>query len=241
MVRIKNVRDKIYLLIYTKPRYAFELSDILYGRENKAVFAELKKLENENWIEGYTGELEEEITDGRSGYRKYYNTKIDPIINFIETIDITLLDENDLYPLRMIVGSRPFRYLVEKNIPTDIEFKENPINAIDFILTFLDYLFIISEQTEMFKKLQPGPRKIGDYEKAIEDLKNNKRFIEKTPKILELLYNETNVPDPVKKNLSYLFIIPRRLAFNHPGFSDFGRQLNSITEISIKISNLLKT
>jgi len=236
MVRIKNVRDKIYLLIYTKPRYAFEISDILYGRENKAVFAELKKLENENWIEGYSGELEDEITDGRSGYRKYYNAKIDFIINFIEIMDTTLLDENDLYPLRMIIGSRPFRYLVEKNIPKN--FKEESMNARDFILTFLDYLFIISEQIEMFKKLQPGPRKIGDYEKAIEDLKNNKRFIEKTPEILKILYNETDVPEPVKENLPHLFIIPRRLAFNHPGFSGFGVQLNSIMELSTKISEL---
>ncbi len=181
----------------------------------------------------------DENVDKRAGQRKYYQAKIDPIINFIETIDIKLLDENDLYSLRMIVGSRPFRYLVEKNIPEN--FKEIPINAIDFILTFVDYLFVISEQTEMFKKLQPGSRKIGDYEKAIEDLKSNKKFIEKTPEILELLYNQTNVPDPVKENLPYLFVIPRKLAFNHPGFSDFGRQFNSVNAISIEISNLLKT
>ncbi|MCK5260789.1 MAG: hypothetical protein KAJ44_01240 [Thermoplasmatales archaeon] len=241
MKRVKNVKHTIYLLIFCKPRYAFEISKILYGRDNKRVFAEIKQLIDDKWIEESTVPFieKDESGDKRAGQRKYYQAKIDPIIDFIETIDTKLLDENDLYPLRMIVGSRPFRYLVEKNIHGD--FKEIPINARDFILTFLDYLFIISEQTEMFKKLQPGPRKIGDYEKAVEDLKSNKKFVEKIPEILKLLYNETNVPDPVRENLSYLFVIPRKLAFNHQGFSGFGVQFNSINELSIKISNLLKT
>lgn len=241
MKRVKNVKDTIYLLIFCEPRYAFEISKILYGRENKAVFAEIKQLVNDNWIEEASVPFVEkdEKGDKRAGQRKYYNAKIDPIISYIEKITNMMLDENDLSPLRRIIDSRPFRYLVEKNIPEN--FKEIPIDSIDFILTCLDVLFIISNRTKMFKKLQPGPRDIEDnYGKIVKSLKNNKIFIEKTPKLLEFLYEQTDVPDPVKENLAYLFIIPRRLAFNPPGFSDFGRKFYSIDTLSNEISKIME-
>ena len=241
MKRVKNVKHTIYLLIFCEPRYAFEISKILYGRENKAVFAEIKQLVNDNWIvEASVPFVEkDEKGDKRAGQRKYYNARIDPIISHIEKITNIILDENDLSPLRRTIDSRPFRYLVEKNVPEN--FKEIPIDSIDFILTCLDVLFIISNRTKMFKKLQPGPRDIEDnYGKIVKSLKTNKKFIEKTPKLLELLYDQTDVPDPVKENFSTLFVIPRRLAFNHPGFSDFGRKYFETEEVSQEISKLLE-
>ena len=240
MDKVKNVRDTIYLMIFCKPQYAFEISKILYGKENKRIFIEIKQLENENWIESYSGEVEQDFTDKRSSYRKYYNAKIDPIITYIEKIKDVILEENDLSPLRRIIDSRPFRYLVEKNLPDN--FKEKPIDAMEFILTCLDALFIISNRSGFLKKFQPGPRDIEDnYGKIVKSLKNNTIFIEKTPELLDFLYNQTDVPDPVKENFATLFVIPRRLTFNPTGFSDFGKKFYSIDTLSIKISNLFKT
>ena len=246
MKRVKNVRDTIYLLIFCKPSYAFELSKILYGRENKAVFAEIKQLVNDNCIEESPSSFVEkdEKGDMRSGQRKYYNARIDPIIEHIEKISNTPLDLNDRYPLRSIIGSRPFRYLVEKSMPDD--FKEIPINAMDFILTYLDVLFIISKKTPFFKNFQPGPRYVKDYEIALESLEKNKIFIDKTPALLEILYkksndyNEEKIPKPVKDNFHNLFVIPRRL-FGFTPFSDFGRGYYGIESLSQQISKLLES
>lgn len=106
----------------------------------------------------------------------------------------------------------------------------------------MDVLVIISNRTKLFKNLQPGPREIEDnYGNIVKSLEANKQFIEKTPELLKILYGEEDVPKPVKKFFSRLFVIPRKLAFHPTGFSDFGRKYFETEEVSQEISKILET
>lgn len=237
MNRIKNLKDTIFLTIYSEPRYASEVSKILYGKENKRVFLEIKKLVNDNWLteSSYTAQ----INDKRSKTRKYYQARIDPIIVYIEKSSEKLLGRTEEHFLKSILDSQAFKYLIKKQLPQDL--KVRSVNAIDFILTYLDILFIISDRNELFRKRSKGIKKISDYENAIEGLKKDKKFIAKLPELTEILFRQKDVQPEVKKHLPYLFIIPEKLSFCHPGFSDFGKKYYGITSISRGVSKLLET
>ena len=81
---------------------------------------------------------------------------------------------------------------------------------------------------------------VGDYEKAIEDLQNDKKFNEKLPEIMDILFEGKRPPVQIKEQMSYLFVIPSKFTFLHPGFSNFGQKYFGITSISQEISKLLE-
>lgn len=240
MARVKNVKDTIYLLIFSEPNYAFEISKKLYGKENKRIFLEIKKLLDNQWIEGYDIERPE-FPDKRSQQRIYYQAKLDPIINHIRnTVEKEILfDSIDEFVISSILQSQAFRYLIKKNIPEN--FKEEPIDAIDFILTYLDILFIVSSQTPIFTNLSKKIKKIGDYEKAIENLQKNSRFSKRIQDISELLFHQKDITEEVKSHLPYLFIIPEKTIVKYMGFGDFGRKYYSTLLLSKNLSQLFKS
>ena len=58
---------------------------------------------------------------------------------------------------------------------------------------------------------------------------------------MEILFGKNDASEEIKKHIPYLFIIPGRLSFRHPGYSDFGRKYFGITSISQDISELLES
>lgn len=239
MARVKNVRDTIYLLIFTKPTYAFNISDIIYGQENKRVFLEIKQMLTQRWIEEYEYTVQE-CEDKRSQQRIYYQANIRPIMDHIE--DITkkniLPDSINNFSIESTLNSLAFRYFIKRNLPE--HFFQESINAIDFILTYLDFLILISSQNSYIKKFTQGIRKIGDYEQAIESLQKDKRFTARSPEICELLYREKNPPVDIIEQLPYLFIFPEKLTDFYPGFSSFGAKYFNLFSTSRDISRLFE-
>ena len=81
--------------------------------------------------------------------------------------------------LRHILTSRAFRYWIEVNLPKDYNIVS--INGIEFILSFLDILFIIFERNDIIKEQYKWITKTDDYEKTIDLLRKDKGFMEKLP------------------------------------------------------------
>jgi len=83
MERIQDLREKIYLLTYGKPRYKAEISKLLYGKDVKQIYPEIKKLESPSmkWLKkvNYKGDIE----DGRSKNRIYYQANVEPLFDSI--------------------------------------------------------------------------------------------------------------------------------------------------------------
>jgi len=239
MARVKNVKDTIYLLIFTEPTYAFNISDIMYGQENKRVFLEIKQLLKQHWIEEFETSVFDE-RDKRSKQRIYYQANIRPIMDHIADItkkDI-LPDPTNNFSIESTLNSLAFRYLIKRNLPE--HFFQESINAIDFILTYLDFLVVFSSQNNYIKKFNQGIRKIGDYDRAFETLQKDKRFIEQSLKICELLYREKNSPVDIIEQLPYLFIFPGKLTDFYPGFSSFGAKYFNLLSTSRAFSNLFE-
>ncbi len=238
MARVKNVKDTIYLLIFTEPTYAFNISDIMYGQENKRVFLEIKQLLKQHWIEEFETSVFDE-RDKRSKQRIYYQANIKPIINHVEGITKdTLPDLTNRHCIESTLNSLAFRYLIKRNLP-ELFFQES-INAIDFILTYFDFLVVFSSQNNYIKKFNQGIRKIGDYEQAIESLQKDKHFSARSSEICELLYREKNSPVDIIEQLPRLFIFPRKLTDFYPGFSSFGAKYFDLHSTSRAFSNLFE-
>lgn len=237
MERIKDLRDTMYLLVFAESRYATEICKILYGKENKRVFFELKKLATDGWIRAESVTVHEK--DKRAEKRKYYQANNDPVIDRIKQNCKGIFDDDCQFIFSTILNAPAFRYLIKRNIPEN--FKETSTDSIDFILTYLDILYIISDRNELFREASRGIKTVGDYEKAIEDLQNDKKFNEKLPEIMDILFRGKEPPIQVIERMSYLFIVPSKFTFRHPGFSDFGQKYFGITSISREISKLLET
>jgi len=239
MARVKNVRDSIYLLIFTNPTYAFDISDTIYGQENKRVFIEIRQMLKDRWIEE-SGSVAIECEDKRSQQRIYYQANIRPIMDHIA--DITkkdfLPDPTNNFSIESALNSLAFRYLIKRNLPE--HFFQESINAIDYILTSLDFLVVISSQNDYIKKFTKGIRKIGDYERAFETLQKDKRFIARSSEICELLFREKNSPVDIIEQLPYLFIFPGKLTDFYPGFSSFGAKYFKLLSTSRAFSDLFE-
>lgn len=242
MTRVKNVRDTIYLLLFSDPNYAFEISKIIYGKENKVVFRELKQMLDKGLIDSYSVETSK-FKDGRSQQRNYYHAEVDLILTYIKkTVGKEILfDSFSKSIIESILQSQAFRYLIKKNLPKD--FKERSINAFDFILTYLDILFIISSQNTYFASFSKDIHRVGDYENALENLQKDPLFNNKLQEVSELLFHEgeKNITPDVKEHLAYLFIIPEKIVFGHPGFSSFGIKYFDIISKARDFSNLFES
>lgn len=98
---MQNLREKIYLLTYGKPRYKSEISKLLYGEDVKQIYPMFKKLESPGikWIKKVNYKENKE-DDGRSKSRIYYQANAEPLFDSIcqDLKDmqekISALDEN---------------------------------------------------------------------------------------------------------------------------------------------------
>jgi hypothetical protein len=76
---MQNLKEKVYLLLYSKPNYKRNISKILYGKESKTINRIWKELEQDNppWI------IPKKTTvnklDGRSWSQKNYISSIEPL------------------------------------------------------------------------------------------------------------------------------------------------------------------
>ena len=247
MERVKNVRDTIYLLIFSKPRYALEVSKLIYGRENKRVFAEIKQLLNDNWIKEFTVDID--IEDRRAIQRKYYRALSDPIVRYVQNTSFKLMllehekEEFLKHFLKLILSSQAFRYWIKNNIPKN--FKTISINAFDFILTFVDMLFFIHDNNPNLKQQHKNVRDSQSYYNALEKQRKNKEFNreENLSKVLELFYGNTISEDDKKEILAdihHLFVIPN-IPEERVGFSDFGSLFYMTDSLSLDINKLFST
>lgn len=236
--QVKRVKDVIYLMIFSEPLYAFEISRRLYGRENKRVFLEIRKLEDDKWIKAHKMTVQDAI-DGRSKQRIYYQANIRPILDQIEDItqDI-LLNETEEFSVKHTLDSLAFRYLIKRNLPE--RFTDDPVSAIDFILTYFDFLVVVSSQNNYIKKFSRNIHEAGDYEDAIKSLRKDKQFIAQTPNICEHLFKEKTTIDDIKTHLPYLFVFPEKLIDFYPGFSSFGAKYFSFNSTAREISRLFE-
>lgn len=238
MKRVKNVRDTIYLMLYSEPRYPLEVSKLIYGQANNRVFAEIKQLHKDKWIEEFTVSID--VPDKRAEKRKYYRASIEPIIKHIK--------ETYLYPpdgdlavgfnamFREILNSRSFRYWVGNKLPEDFEVVA--IDGIDFILTLLDGLFIMNEQNKFFKKQFGEIKDSQSYYKAIAFLRKDSKFQSKLPEIANILYGDEEIPELVEKDLVYMFVLPSISDIRPMGFSRFGEIYTWSISFSQNISKL---
>ncbi len=141
--KIDNLGKKIYLLMYSRPRYKAEISNMIYRRECKAIYPEIKKLEKLKWIKQIDYKKPTDYKDPkpnagkRANRRQYYIAKIDPIMEVISRK--VKLDDFDRYVLRNILESRAFRGVIDQS---DIDSIQDPINCIlgplDSFSAFLD-------------------------------------------------------------------------------------------------------
>jgi hypothetical protein len=225
-------------MIFSEPLYAFEISRRLYGRENKRVFLEIRKLEEDRWIKAHKMTVQDAI-DGRSQQRIYYQANINPILNHIEDItQDTVSDPTNEFSIKYTLESLAFRYFIKRNLPE--HYTEAPINAIDFILTYFDFLAFISSQNNYIKKFTRNIHEEEDYKNAIKLLQKDKRFIARSLDICELLYREKNTPVDVIEQLPYLFIFPGKLIDFYSGFSSFGAKYFNLLSTSRDISKLFE-
>jgi hypothetical protein len=142
------------------------------------------------------------------------------------------------FSIKYTLESIAFRYFIKRNLPE--HFTEDPINAIDFILTYFDFLVFISSQNNYIKKFTHNIHEEEDYKEAIKSLQNDKRFITRSPEICKLLFKEQNTTDEITKQLPYLFIFPEKLIHFHPGFSSFGAKYFNLLSKSRDISRLFE-
>ena len=240
MIRVKNVKDTIYLLIFQEPTYAFQISTVMYGQENKRVFLEIKGLLEQRWIEEFETKVFVE-KDKRSKRRIYYQADVRPILDYIHDITKkeTLPDRTNNFCIESTLNSLAFRHLIKRNLPE--HFMEKQINAIDFILTHFDFLVVISSQNNYIKKFTKNIKEAGDYEDAIKSLGKDKRFTARSPELCELLYGEKNTPVDVIEQLPHLFIFPEKLTDFYPGFSSFGIKYFDIISKARAFSNLFES
>jgi len=117
-VEIHNLGKNIYFLMYGMPRFKWEISKLIYGRESKAVYPEIKKLYEAKWIKNIDPSKWKDLqftSDKREQKRKYFyaNSKplLDSICDDLSKIDIKL---DDIEKKRLInfLDSEAFRRFV---------------------------------------------------------------------------------------------------------------------------------
>lgn len=82
MKRVNDLGEKIYLIVYGKPKYKLEISKKIYGKESKSIYPEIKKLEQKGWIKQIKYK-DVETRDKRAERRQYYYTNVKPLFNSI--------------------------------------------------------------------------------------------------------------------------------------------------------------
>jgi len=246
----EELTHKVYLATFGRPRYIMEIGEMIYGvkkdtypklmGENGAI----KKCLKRGWIKKIDMPTPEEKPPGFDK-RIYYQAEIEPIIDSImkrieETLHATSPKQDELALkniLRHILTSRAFRYWIEVNLPKDYNIAST--NGIEFILSFLDILFIIFERNDTIKEQFKRITKTDDYEKAIDLLRKDEGFRKKLPELTYLFYGEQDVSEEIKKDLPYLFIAPEIPLLKMLGFSDFGMKYYIAESLSKNTSKLL--
>lgn len=117
MERIKNLGEKIYWSVFLDPKYKLEISNEIYGRECKAIYPEIKKLEKRKWIKKVPmpENVNIDIAGKRANRRQYYSANIQPllddIIENLERADIEI-DRNEKEKLKSFLNSSTFKTLL---------------------------------------------------------------------------------------------------------------------------------
>jgi len=97
MERKANLKEKIYLLAYGEPRYKLEISNILYGKEQKQIYPVINDLIKDNWIEITDYTLDEK--DKRANKRIYYKANIEPLYdNICQDLEKLAKESIEKYP-----------------------------------------------------------------------------------------------------------------------------------------------
>jgi len=117
--KIGKLAKKIYLLTYGKPRYKLEISNMIYDRENKVIYPEIKKLEKYNWIKKTSRPKDADTKKAgkRSNKRQYYCANAKPLFDSIlwdlEEKNISLTSKEKESLTRYLDG-KSFRATVRK-------------------------------------------------------------------------------------------------------------------------------
>lgn len=237
----EELSHKVYLTTFDKPRYVMEIGNIIYRVERQTY----PKLMGENgainrclekgWIEDVTDSMKipKEKPLGFEK-RRYYKAKIDPIISKIKD-KVSL---NDRYVLRNILNSKAFGYLINKRISEDPE--SLSVDAIEFILGYLDVLFIISEHSKLLKKRFRQIKTEEQYDNEIKTIKKDKKLMEQLIRITSKLFQQEELPSEITEDFVYLYAIPGELSLTYTGYGQFGEFYYTMKTLSQTILDLTK-
>ena len=219
----KGLAAKIYLLAYKKPKSGWKIAHEIYGHDQHGVRDVINKLSKEGYFKP--------IPIGEGKHPKWLSD-VDPLISKIKhkikksEDSKKSLNQFDVFVLRKVLDSRAFRYLIGGRISSDLEDALMFYSATEFILSYLDILIIISKKNEVLKQFCKKIKNENDYETTISNFQEDEEVTRVIQKLVVHLFgkDKKELPLEVIDDLSYLFIIPRKVTTSIKGLSDFGEK-----------------
>lgn len=145
MERVLNLGEKIYWAVFFEPKYKLEISHQIYGRESKAIYPEILKLEKKGWIKKVPMPENVEIGGAgkRANRRQYYSANIQPLLNnIIESLNVhgITINKNEKEKLKKFLTTEEFRDLIYYN--PDVSKNNKKIHDFNIVRELLSYTFV---------------------------------------------------------------------------------------------------
>lgn len=172
--RVTNLDEKIFLATFSKPRYKAEISNLIYGREQKSIYPKIDQLIKKGWIRYTDFTPTTEINDdGRANKRIYLKGTIEPIykeiINRFNKKDI-VLTKNNREKLKKYLDSDDFRiYCGDYDKKKSINLLVDQLSIYSsFIVAFYNFVkrFGAENEKDVFSDntfYDLGPDLLGDF------------------------------------------------------------------------------
>jgi len=165
--KVKNLKEKVYLLLYGKPNYKADISKIIYGKESKTINRIFKELQNENppWIKPVKTSVNRK--DGRSWNQKNYIALPQPLFEYITQFlrpnkgEILEFFIDNREKIMKLFDSKPFRKFIHEAIRYYIV---DNINDVFFMIKeeigeycmFLDYIYGDHHPKPVYNPIKTG-------------------------------------------------------------------------------------
>jgi len=242
----RGLAAKIFLLSYNDPMSGYGIARRIYNHDHYRIRVVINELSGTSFIVNEWSKDPKERSkecflipvENLKGHKPRWIANPNAILAKIEG-EVIL---NDDYVLCQILQSTAFKFLVKNNLPKDLQ--NSDLNAIDYILSLMDLIFIVSHEVDFFKKKSRGITTKKDYDKVLREIKKDKELSNEIRKLVLPLFNMENkpgveIPDNVFVEFPCLFVVPERLAYYFRGQSEFGRKYYQMRPIAEGISKLL--
>lgn len=236
----RGLAAKVYLLAYEKPKSGYEIAFNIYNHDQHRVRGAIDVLALAYFKSSYDEAKEFYLLPVKGQDKRSPKWVANPNVILAKILEENLL--NDEYALEQILNSAAFKFIVNNSLPDDLQ--NTDLNALEYIFSLMDLLFIVSNEVDYFKQESREIKTKKAYLQILNKIKGDKDLAGKLQRLVLPLFNPKNdpslhIPNEVFEDFLCLFVIPERLAWGFRGQSEFGRTYYRMKPVVTRISNLI--